>query len=292
MWNRLTVAQRRVGGIILLLMPCVLLAAGCATPSARVWQSQLWKAPETDDSELAELGQLKTEESTFSLICTEFRQVGNSRNALIGISCRNDTNDTLPLEYNPIQVIDGALTILKPLPLDHVMYKLYGGNLREGAQWARLAETSTPLTSSGDSLLESVLVGVVNAYRNYEHGAIITELHKKEALPYDLYYRSFTPTSLPSGVSTTWMAYYPATTDTITVILQGSKVEEGCSLFQATAIAANIFSREHESSHRDFNYCCSHCCHRHHNGTSWLNIGFPKRLETLYPKANWISQAI
>ena len=107
------------------------------------------------------------------------------------------------------------------------MYRLYGGNLREGAQLGRLAETSTPLTSSGDSLLESALVGVINAYRNYEHGAIITELHKKEALPYDLYYRSFTPTSLPPGVSTTWMAYYPVTTDTLTVILQGSKVEEG-----------------------------------------------------------------
>ena len=75
--------------------------------------------------------------------------------------------------------------------------------------------------------MESVLVGVINAYRAYEHGAIITELHKKEALPYDLYYRSFTPASLPPGVSTTWMAYYPATTDTITVILQGLKVEEG-----------------------------------------------------------------
>ena len=107
-------------------MPFVLLIAGCATPYTRVWQSQLWKAQETDDSELAELGQLKTEESTFSLICTEFRQVGNPRNAIIGIgiSCRNETNDTLPLEHNPIQVIDGAMTILKPLPLDHVMYKL------------------------------------------------------------------------------------------------------------------------------------------------------------------------
>ena len=229
MCNCLTIQKRRIGSIILLLIPFVLLAAGCATPYARTWQSQLWKVPETNEAELAELGQLKTEGNTFSLICTEFREAGNPSNALIGIgiSCRNDTNETLALEYNPIQVIDTALTIMKPLPLDHVMYKLYGGNLREGAQWARLAETNTPLTSSGDSLVESVLVGVINAYRNYEHGAIITELHKKEALPYNLYYRSFTPTSLPPGVSTTWMAYYPATTDTITVILQGLKVEEG-----------------------------------------------------------------
>ena len=229
MCNCLTVEQRRIGGIILFLIPFVLMATGCATPYARVWQSQLWKVPETNDTEMAELGQLKTEENTFSLICTEFRQAGNPRNALIGIgiSCRNDTNDTLPLEYNPIQVIDAALTIMKPLPIADVMYRLYGGNLREGAQLGRLAETSTPLTSSGDSLLESALVGVINAYRNYEHGAIITELHKKEALPYDLYYRSFAPTSLPAGVSTVWMEYYPATTETLTVILQGLKVEEG-----------------------------------------------------------------
>ena len=31
--------QRRGGGIILLLMPFVLLIAGCATPYARVWQA-------------------------------------------------------------------------------------------------------------------------------------------------------------------------------------------------------------------------------------------------------------
>ena len=226
MCNCLTVEKRRIGGIILLLIPLVLLTTGCATPYARTWQSQLWQVSEANDPEMAELGQLETAENTFSLICTEFRQVGNPRNALIGIgiSCRNDTNDTLPIEYNPIQVIDAALTIMKPLPLDHVMYKLYGGHLREDAQLSRLAKR--PLATR-DSFVESVLVGVINAYRAYEHGAIITELHAKEALPYDLYYRSFTPTSLPPGVSTTWMAYYPAKTDTITVILQGLKVEEG-----------------------------------------------------------------
>jgi hypothetical protein len=226
MCNCLTIQKRRIGSIILLLIPLVLLAAGCATPYARTWQSQLWKVPETNEAELAELGQLKTEGNTFSLICTEFREAGNPSNALIGIgiSCRNDTNETLALQYDPIQVIDGSLTITKPLSIRHVMYRLYGGDLREDAQLSRLAQK--PLTSSGDSFLD-VLVGVINAYRSYERGAIITELHKKEALPYNLYYRSFTPTSLPPGVSTAWMAYYPGTTDTITVILQGLKVEEG-----------------------------------------------------------------
>ena len=222
-------AKRTIGGIILLLILLVLLTTGCTTPYTRVWESQLWQVSETNNTEIAELGQLETVENIFSLICTEFRQVGNPSNTFIGISilCRNDTNETLTLQYNPIQVIDASLTVTKPLPLEHVMYNLYGGNLREGAQLARLIETSTPLASSGGSLLNNVLVGVINAHRAYERGAIITELHKKEALPYDLYYRSFTPTSLPPGVSTEWTEYYPATTNTITVILQGLKVEEG-----------------------------------------------------------------
>ena len=39
MFNRLTVAQRRGGGIILLLMPFVLLIAGCATPQVPAFGS-------------------------------------------------------------------------------------------------------------------------------------------------------------------------------------------------------------------------------------------------------------
>ena len=104
------------------------------------------------------------------------------------------------------------------------MYKFYGGTLREAMQIERL---NTPPPSHGDSIAENVLGAVVAAYRAYEHGAIITEFHRKEALPYDLYYESFTPTSLPTGVSTQWIQYYPATTGTITVMLQGGEIEDG-----------------------------------------------------------------
>ena len=243
MCNCLTVEKRRIGGIILLLIPLVLLTTGCATPYARTWQSQLWQVSEANDPEMAELGQLETAENTFSLICTEFRQVGNPSNALIGIgiSCRNDTNETLALQYNTIQVIDASLTIMKPLPLDHVMHRLYGGNLREGAQLAQLAETNTPLSSSGDSFLENVLVGVINAYRAYERGAIITELHKKEALPYNLYYRSFyTNFSTPrrfngmDGILHRHNGYNYCH-------LTRLKGRRRCSLFQTTATATSTW---------------------------------------------------
>ena len=104
------------------------------------------------------------------------------------------------------------------------MYKFYGGTLREIAQINRL---SRPLGDYGNSLAENILAAVVNVYRSYENRAIITEFHRKEALPYDLYYESFAPISLPAGVSTEWIEYYPATTDTITVMLLGADIEDG-----------------------------------------------------------------
>ena len=214
----------KIGLIILFLI--LLMNTGCATPYARQWQSQLWQVPNKTATEMPELGKLEMEDLTFGLICTDFRQVGNPSNVIIGIgvSCRNETNGTLSLESNPIQLIDPSKVIVKPLPLDHVMYKFYGGKLREAAQIERLTE---PLSSYESSLPENILTAVVNSYRAYEHRAIITEFHRKEALPYNLYYESFTPTSLPAGVSTVWTAYYPATTDTITVMLQGEKIEDG-----------------------------------------------------------------
>ena len=64
-------------------------------------------------------------------------------------------------------------------------------------------------------------------YRASEFNAIISDFHQKEALPYDLYYKSFAPTSLPPGVSLEWIEYYPSATDTLTVLLRGDNLENG-----------------------------------------------------------------
>lgn len=213
-------------GIAILLM--LMMSIGCATPYAQQWQSQLWQVKDNTTPK-TELGKLEMEDVAVGLLCTELRQVGSPSNAFIGInvSCRNQTDRTFTLEGNPIQVVNASQVLVHPLPLDHVMYKLYGGKLREQAQIAQLAETSKPSVSSGSSVLEDVLVAVVNTYRAQERRAIITEMHLKEALPYDLYYQSFTPTSLPPGVTTVWTEYYPFTTDSLTVMLQGQRVEDG-----------------------------------------------------------------
>ncbi len=161
---------------------------------------------------------------TFGLVCTELRQVHNLGNRIfrITVSCRNETSNTYLIEFNPIQVIDATPSIVQPLSLDHVMYKLYGGALRETTQIARLNE---PPANYGDSLAGNILSAIVNTYRGAELGAIVTELHIKEALPHELHYKVFVPTSLPAGVSTHWTEYFPASTDTIMVMLQGDNIE-------------------------------------------------------------------
>ena len=215
-------------GIIALLLIAP-MAAGCSTPYVRQWQSQLWQVPNKLASTTPEYGRLEADDLNFGIICTEFRQVGNPDNRIIGIgvSCRNDAREPMSLPLNPIQVVDASKVLVKPLSLNHVMYKFYGGGLREDAQIERLAETSKPLAAYGSSFLENVLIGVIDAYREYERGAIITEFHRKEALPYDLYYKRFTPTTLPTDVSLVWVTYYPVPTNTITVMLHGGNVEDG-----------------------------------------------------------------
>lgn len=215
-------------GIIVLIMTA-LITAGCATPYVRQWESHLWQVPNETANETPEFGKLAVEDLNFGIICTEFRQVGNLNNRIIGIgvSCRNEASEPISLPLNPIQVVDASKVLIKPLSLNHVMYKFYGGGLREDAQIERLAESSKPLVASGSSIMENVLVGVINVYRAYERGAIVTEFHRKEALPYDLYYKRFSPTLLPADVSTVWVTYYPIATDTITVMLQGGNIEDG-----------------------------------------------------------------
>lgn len=217
----------KFGMIALLLI--VHMTVGCATPYVRQWESQLWRVPNETAGATPEFGQFKAEDLDFGIICTEFWQVGNPNNRIIGIgvSCRNDAREPMSLTLNPIQVVDASKVLVKPLSLNHVMYKFYGGGLREDAQIERLAESSKPLVAFGSSLLENVLFGVINLYRAYEHGGIVTEFHRKEALPYDLYYKRFTPTTLPTDVSTVWVTYYPTTTDTVTVMLHGGNVEDG-----------------------------------------------------------------
>ena len=213
-----------VAVLLALLIACMCCLSGC-TRYVRTWQSNLWmvQAPINDTN--PELGVLKHEPLIFHVICTRFRQVENWQNSMLAVtvSCRNAGTETYQLNANPIQVINAENALKHILTLDHVMYKLYGGHLRELAQVSRLG---SPAPDYGDSLLGTILTSVTDAYRNYENAQIVFELHEKEALPYELYYKSFTPVSLPPGVATVWTDYFPLTTseDTISIMLQGDDI--------------------------------------------------------------------
>ena len=216
--------MRWISLLTFLLIP--LATAGCST---RQWHSRLWTLPNQTENERQEIGQLERSGLTYGLICTEFREIGNPSNAVIGIGayCRNDTGITYEVASSPIQVVDASNSIIKPLSLDHVMYKFFGGALRDVAQISRLNRLSESSLNYGDSIAENILAGIVDVYRASEFNAIISDFHRKEALPYDLYYKSFAPTSLPPGVSLEWIEYYPSATDTLIVLLRGDNLENG-----------------------------------------------------------------
>ena len=205
---------------LLFLLPIL----ACATPYARQWESRLWITPTTTKADKPEIGTLGTDELAVAVVCTQFRQVLNPSNSVLAIAvqCRNKTDSTHVLDYNPIQVLSDSNLVVQPLPVDHVMYKFYGGDLRTTAQLDRLAHPYADYT--GDAFAD-ILIGIVNVYRGYENQAIITEFARKEALPHDLYYRSFTPTSLPPGVALQWIQYYPGMSKPIKVMIQGKTVE-------------------------------------------------------------------
>ena len=220
--------------IISLLSLFVLFSSGCATSTPK-WQNVLWRA-ENSTNENPEIGILETEEFEFNVIVTEFREVVYNPNTqferedptfiAVSVTCRNQTGETLMLGSNPIQVIGPSRMLAKELPLEQVMYKLYGGKLREAVQLGRLAELSKPI-SAGSTFPGAVLSGIVAGLRAAESASIVNEMYQKESSQYQLYYHSFESASLPGSVATSWTQYYPHTVGPIQVMLQGQKFEEG-----------------------------------------------------------------
>ena len=239
---------------ISLLFLFVLLNIGCATSTPK-WQNVLWHA-ENSTNENPEIGTLETEELAFNVIVTEFREVVYNPNTqfeqenptfiAVSVTSRNQTSETLMLDFNPIQVIGQSQILVRELPLEHVMYKLHGGRLREAAQLGRLAELSKPIPA-GSTFPGAVLSGIVAGLRAAESASIVSEMYQKETSQYQLYYHSFAPVSLPRGVATSWTQYYPYTLGPIQVMLQGQTVEEGIS-FRLPPPPANFKQKKTKNS--------------------------------------------
>lgn len=198
---------------------------GCSTPYVRQWDSRLWQTFGDSDNQNEAIGRLEANNLIFDVLCTQFRNVSNPNSSIIGISvvCRNETGDTFLLEENPIQVIRDSGVVVRSMPSETVMYRLYGGDLRLIAQADRLDD---PIRIHSDgTVLGDVMQLIVGIYRLHENDAIIHEFHKREALPHELFYESFVPTSIPDGISMQWTQYYPMTSETLRVMLMGDVIE-------------------------------------------------------------------
>ncbi len=203
--------------------------AGCATPYVPEWRSQLWTVPDVPENQTQEFGVLETSELQSGIICTLFREVGNPNNTIVAVtaSCRNTSSYPYHLESNPIQVIDAARNLLKPLTVEHAMYKFYGGALFRQAQIDRLTSPMPDSRGYSDSIFGSALYTIAVALRSEENRAIISNLLDKESLPYDLYHRSFEPVTLSPGVSTQWTQFFLVSPSdkTISVMLEGDDID-------------------------------------------------------------------
>ncbi len=207
--------------------------AGCTTPYVPQWRSQLWTVPNVIENQTQEFGVLETSELRSGIICTLFREVGVPHNTMVAVtaSCRNTSSHPYHLESNPIQVIDAARNLLKPLTVEHAMYKFYGGTLFRQAQNNRLTSPMPDSRDYSDSIFGSALYAITVALRSEENRAIISNLLDKESLPYDLYHRSFEPVTLSPGVSTQWTQFFlvSPTDKTISVMLEGDDIDNAIS---------------------------------------------------------------
>ena len=147
----------------------------------------------------------------------------------MAVRCRNKSNGTLVLDADPIQMIDASQTLAKKLTREEVIFKLYGGRMRESSQRELLQELKKPIRTSS-TFFGAILAGYIAAQKADTRAFIIDEMYQKEYTTYDIFHQSFEPSSLPSGVSANWVQYYHYTPGPIKIILQGQDISEGLTL--------------------------------------------------------------
>ena len=144
----------------------------------------------------------------------------------VAVRCRNKSSETLIVNTDPIQMIDASKTLAKKMTREEVIFKLYGGRMRRTSQLESLEELKQPVPPTS-TFFGAVLAGYVEALKADASALIINEMYQKEYAAYDIFYQSFEPSSLPSGVSSDWVQYYHYTPGPIHIILQGQNVSDG-----------------------------------------------------------------
>ena len=105
-------------------------------------------------------------------------------------------------------MIDPFRTLAKKLTREEVIFKLYGGRMREASQLGMLEELQQILIRTSPTFFGAVLAAYIAAQRADARAFIIMKCIKKNMRHTIFFHHSFEPSSLPSGVSTDWVQYY------------------------------------------------------------------------------------
>ncbi len=226
--------------IISLMVILTAVVVGCAPVTRSNWEPTAWHVQENKSS-VPEIGTLQDEQFNYDIVVTDLRKVVKTEYVnqvspdvtkhpktliAVAVRCRNKSNGTLILDADPIQMIDASQTLAKKLIQEEVVFKLYGGRMRKASQLERLEELKKPVPPTS-TFFGAVLAGYVEALKADASALIINEMYQKEYAAYDIFYQSFEPSSLPSGVSSDWVQYYHYTPGPIQIILQGQNVSDG-----------------------------------------------------------------
>ena len=214
---------------VLMLFLLILVTSGCAVSPSTHWGQSLWEIKEHQNTVL--IGEMQTGELEFNVILTEFVQVISDPYEsvkvipsfiAVSVTCKNKSGYDLKIGENPIRVINQNNMLSKELDIDYVMYKLYGGKLKEASQWGRLAQLSEPIPTD-DTFSGAILAGIVEGIRSAERSSIIHEMYQKESSQYQIFYNQFEPVVLPSDIAVSWTQYHPFDSGPMKITLQGNK---------------------------------------------------------------------
>ena len=226
--------------IISLMVILTAVVVGCAPVTRSNWEPTAWHV-QGPGNDVPEIGTLQDAQFNYDIIVTDLRKVFKTYYAIqespdvtkhpktliaVAVRCRNKSNGTLILDADPIQMIDASQTLAKKLIQEEVVFKLYGGRMREASQLAQLEELNQPVRTSS-TFFGAILAGYIAAQRADARTFIINEMYQKEYTAYDIFHQGFEPSSLPSGVSSVWVQYYHYTPGPIQIILQGQNVSDG-----------------------------------------------------------------
>ena len=239
------------------------IVVGCAPTTRSSWEPTAWQVQGLGN-DVTEVGTLQDGQFDYDIIVTDLRkvvkvydpvpelpEVTKNPKTLIAVvvRCQNMSNGTLILDADPIQMIDASQTLGKKLTREEVIFKLYGGRMREASQLEMLEELKKPIRTSS-TFFGDILAAYIAAQRADTRAFIIDEMYQKEYTVYDVFHHSFEASSLPSGVSTDWVQYYHYSSGPVNIIFQGQNVSDGLTFAAPSEPTPGQITSAKEKTHK------------------------------------------